>query len=108
MVKCLDRGWFADHSIILQAGVARRGRPVCDPDWSATTKPTTNDDLLHQSRLQAEPVHGGTTAGGLIPSILRRGFQEPLEAEVTIAIGAQHHERPPGERAAQRLSLIHI
>jgi hypothetical protein len=30
----------------------------------------------------------GTTAGALIPEIVRRGFQDLLEAEVSAAIGA--------------------
>ena len=35
----------------------------------------------------------GTTAGALIPEIVRRGFQDLLEAEVSAAIGATRH--PP-------------
>jgi putative transposase len=41
----------------------------------------------------------GTTAGALIPEIVRRGFQDLLEAEVFAVIGATRHERCPDERS---------
>jgi putative transposase len=44
----------------------------------------------------------GTTAGALIPEIVRRGFQDLLEAEVSAAIGATRHERCPDERSTHR------
>jgi hypothetical protein len=44
----------------------------------------------------------GTTAGALIPEIVRRGFQDLLESEVSAAIGAQLHERRPDERSTHR------
>jgi putative transposase len=44
----------------------------------------------------------GTTAGALIPEIVRRGFQDLLEAEVSAAIGATRHERCPDERTTHR------
>jgi putative transposase len=44
----------------------------------------------------------GTTAGALIPEIVRRGFHDLLEAEVSAAIGAQLHERRPEERSTHR------
>ena len=44
----------------------------------------------------------GTTAGALIPEIVRRGFQDLLEAGVTAAVGAQLHQRCPDERATHR------
>ena len=43
----------------------------------------------------------GTTAGAL-HEIVRRGFQDLLEAEVSAAIGAQLHERRPDERSTNR------
>lgn len=46
----------------------------------------------------------GTSAGAQIPEIVRRGFQELLEAGVSAAIGAQRHERCPEERATHRNS----
>nr|WP_255144111.1 IS256 family transposase [Synechococcus sp. EJ6-Ellesmere] len=38
----------------------------------------------------------------MTPEIVRQGFQELLEAEVSAAIGAQLHERRPNERATHR------
>jgi hypothetical protein len=35
----------------------------------------------------------GTTAGALIPEIVRRGFQDMLEAKVSVAIRATRHKR---------------
>ena len=43
----------------------------------------------------------GTTAGAL-HEIVRRGFQDLLEADVSAAIGAQLHERRPDDRATHR------
>jgi transposase-like protein len=39
-----------------------------------------------------------THSGALIPEIVRRGFQDLLEAEVSASIGATRHERCPIER----------
>jgi putative transposase len=44
----------------------------------------------------------GTTAGALIPEIVRRGFQDLLEAEVSALTGAQLHERCPDQRTTHR------
>jgi len=44
----------------------------------------------------------GTTAGALILEIVRRGFQDLLEAEVYALTGAQLHERCPDQRSTQR------
>jgi putative transposase len=44
----------------------------------------------------------GTTAGALIPEIVRRGLQELLEAEVSALTGAQLHERCPDQRSTHR------
>jgi putative transposase len=44
----------------------------------------------------------GTTAGALIPEIVRRGFQDLLEAEVSALTGAQLHERCPDQRSTHR------
>jgi transposase-like protein len=43
-----------------------------------------------------------TTAGALIPEIVRRGLQELLEAEVSALTGAQLHERCPDQRSTHR------
>lgn len=40
-----------------------------------------------------------TSNGALIPEIVRRGFQDLLEAEDSAAIGATRHERCPDERS---------
>ena len=41
--------------------------------------------------------------GALIPEIVRRGFQDLLEAEVSAAIGATGHECCPDERSSHRI-----
>jgi putative transposase len=57
----------------------------------------TNSDASELAQLME-----GTTAGALIPEIVRRGFQDLLEAGVTAAVGAQLHQRCPDERATHR------
>lgn len=60
------------------------------------------------------PAHGGHTAGALIPNIVRRSFQDLLEAEVSVAIGAMLHGRCTDERSTlhsgyrQRLSTNQV
>ena len=44
----------------------------------------------------------GTSVDALISEIVRRGFQELLEAEVSAAIGATRHERCPDVRSTHR------
>ncbi len=51
--------------------------------------------LTHSGASELSQLMEGTTAGALIPEIVRRGFQDLLEAEVSAAIGAQLHERRP-------------
>ncbi|MCS5693974.1 IS256 family transposase [Cyanobium sp. FGCU-6] len=58
--------------------------------------------LSHSGASELAQLMEGTTAGALIPEIVRRGFQDLLEAEVSAAIGAQRHERCPEERATHR------
>jgi hypothetical protein len=58
--------------------------------------------LTHSGASELGQLMEGTTAGALIPEIVRRGFQDLLEAEVSAAIGAQLHERRPDERATHR------
>ena len=58
--------------------------------------------LTHSGASELSQLMEGTTAGALIPEIVRRGFQDLLEAEVSAAIGAQLHERRPDERATHR------
>ena len=55
--------------------------------------------LTHSGASELAQLMEGTTAGALIPEIVRRGFQDLLEAEVSTAIGATHHERCPDERS---------
>lgn len=43
-----------------------------------------------------------THSGALIPEIVRRGFQDLLEAEVSALTGAQLHERCPDQRSTHR------
>jgi putative transposase len=58
--------------------------------------------LTHSGASELGQLMEGTTAGALIPEIVRRGFQDLLEAEVSAAIGAQLHERRPDDRATHR------
>jgi transposase-like protein len=43
-----------------------------------------------------------TTAGALIPEIVRWGFLDLLEGGVSASIGAQRHERCPEDQATHR------
>ena len=58
--------------------------------------------LTHSGASELAQLMEGTTAGALIPEIVRRGFQDLLEAEVSAAIGATRHERCPDERSTHR------
>ena len=58
--------------------------------------------LTHSDASELAQLMEGTTAGALIPEIVRRGFQDLLEAEVSAAVGAQLHQRCPDERATHR------
>jgi len=78
------------------------GGSVCDPVRSTTTKPNTDHEPLPYCRSELAQLMEGTTAGALIPEIVRRGFQDLLEAGVTAAVGAQIHQRCPDERATHR------
>ena len=49
----------------------------------------------------------GTTASALITEIVRRGFQDLLEAEVSALTGAQLHERCPDQRSTHRSGYRH-
>ena len=53
--------------------------------------------LTHNGASELSQLMEGTTAGALIPEIVRRGFQDLLEAEVSAAIGATRHERCPDD-----------
>ena len=58
--------------------------------------------ITHSGASELAQLMEGTTAGALIPEIVRRGFQDLLEAEVSAAIGASRHERCPDERSTHR------
>jgi putative transposase len=58
--------------------------------------------LSHSDASELAQLMEGTTAGALIPEIVRRGFQDLLEAGVTAAVGAQLHQRCPDERVTHR------
>ena len=58
--------------------------------------------LTHSGASELAQLMEGTTAGALIPEIVRRGFQDLLEAEVSAAIGATRHDRCPDERSTHR------
>jgi len=56
----------------------------------------------HSGASELSQLMEGTTAGALIPEIVRRGFQGLLEAEVSALTGAQLHERCPDRRSTHR------
>ncbi|MFN9932967.1 MAG: transposase, partial [Cyanobacteriota bacterium] len=58
--------------------------------------------LSHTGASELAQLMEGTTAGALIPEIVRRGFQDLLEAEVSALTGAQLHERCPDQRSTHR------
>jgi putative transposase len=58
--------------------------------------------LSHSGTSELAQLMEGTTAGALIPEIVRRGFQDLLEAEVSALTGAQLHERCPDQRSTHR------
>jgi transposase-like protein len=58
--------------------------------------------LTNSGASELSQLMEGTTAGALIPAIVRRGFQELLEAEVSALTGAQLHERCPDQRSTHR------
>jgi hypothetical protein len=51
--------------------------------------------FTHDGAAELGQLMEGTTAGALIPEIVRRYLQELLEAEVSALTGAQLHERCP-------------
>jgi hypothetical protein len=58
--------------------------------------------LTHNGGSELSQLIEGTNAGALIPEIVRRGFQELLEAEVSALTGAHLHERCPDQRSTHR------
>ena len=58
--------------------------------------------LTHNGASELGQLMEGTTAGALIPEIVRRGLQELLEAEVSALTGAKLHERCPDQRFTHR------
>ena len=58
--------------------------------------------LTHSGASELGQLMEGTIAGALIPEIVRRGFQELLEAGVSSLTGAQLHERRPDQRSTHR------
>jgi putative transposase len=58
--------------------------------------------LTHSGASELSQLMEGTTAGALIPEIVRRGFQDLLEAEVSALTGAQLHKRSPDQRSTHR------
>ena len=58
--------------------------------------------LSHSGASELGQLMDGTTAGALIPEIVRRGFQDLLKAEVSAATAATRHERCPDECTTHR------
>jgi putative transposase len=47
----------------------------------------------HSAASELPPLLDGSTAGVLIPEIVRHGLQQLIELEVTAVLGAERHER---------------
>ena len=62
--------------------------------------------LTHSGASELAQLMEGTTAGALIPEIVRRGFQDLLEAEVCALTGAQLHERCPDQRSTRKVDAL--
>jgi putative transposase len=60
--------------------------------------------LTHSGASELSQLIQGTNACALIPEIVRRGFQDLLEAEVSALTGAQLHECCPDQRSTHRNS----
>jgi transposase-like protein len=58
--------------------------------------------LTNSGASELSQLMEGTTDGALVPEIVRRGFQDLLEAEVSATIGATRNERCPDERSTHR------
>jgi putative transposase len=58
--------------------------------------------LNHNGASELGQFMEGTTAGALIHEIVRRGFQELLEAELSALTGTKLHERCPDQRFTHR------
>ena len=58
--------------------------------------------LSHSGASELALLMEGTTAGALIPEIVRRGFQDLMEAEASAAIGATRHEHCPDDHSNNR------
>ncbi len=79
---------------LLKASVVLGGGRVCDPGWRANSHPWPQAiTLTNNGASELSELMEGTTAGALIPEIVRRGFQDMLEAKVSVAIRATRHKR---------------
>ena len=47
----------------------------------------------HSAASELAPLLDGSTAGELIPEIVRHGLQQLIELEVAAVLGAERHER---------------
>ena len=73
------------------AGVAR-GVQARDPGLSPTSTRRTVPKMDSGASALA-PILDGSTAGELIPELVRHGLQQLIELEVTAVLGADRHER---------------
>jgi transposase-like protein len=78
------------------------GRTVCDPVHSTTIKPNTDHEALREEPTNWLRSWRAQPLAALIPRIVRRGFQDLLEAEISALTGAQLHERCPDQRFTHR------
>jgi hypothetical protein len=58
--------------------------------------------ITHSGASELNHLMDGITAGPLTPEIVRRGFQELLEAGVSSLTGTQLHKRCPDQRSTDR------
>jgi len=79
-----------------------KGGPVFVPVLRLPPNRAQTINLTHNGASELNQLIEGTTAGALIPEIVRRGLQEQLEAEVSALTGAQLHERCPDQRSTHR------
>ena len=66
------------------------------------TNRTETMNRTHDVASEFSKLMEGITAGTLIPEIVRRGFQELLEAEVSALTVAQLHKSCPDQRSTHR------
>jgi hypothetical protein len=81
----------AAHASGSLAGIARGGQARFSGLTTSSTRQTTPKS--HSAASELAPLLDGSTAGELIPQIVRHGLQQLIELEVAFVLGAERHER---------------